>query len=603
LRQKQEHRKDGAPSLGAHGAGFDLAELGAEVTSASSRAQYAAMVALRWHIFVNGLRSRMGFFELGARTVTYFIFGVFGLGLGLMAGEGAYLLASGGMWLFLPSIFWALCLLWQGGPVMLASLQEQFDLGILLRFPVRFSSYYLLYVVFGLADISTILGAVCCLGIWIGVTAARPELFAWTALSLIGFAAFNVLLVRAIFAWIDRWLTQRKTREIVGALFMVLLLSLQLLNPALHQKRHSYPSRTVTPEQARELINESEQQKVEFRVRYEPWLKNADAVQQWLPPGLVARGLREAAGGQTGQALLSLGVLGVWTLAAGGVLARRLRAEYRGENLSSAPSLSKAAETLPSSLPVEAGWRFGGSNPLIPLMEKEARALRRTLPLLWALGAPIFMILLMASLFRGNPAGMGGSFVFALPLYLAFVLMSFTQLFSNNLGAEGAGIQLLFLSPTPIRTVFLAKNLFHGLLFCVDALLVGSLAILRLGWPAREIAAATAAWALFALPCCLAVGNILSLRMPFRIHPGKMTRQRGSQANALCSMALLLAVMGVGAGIFWLGWALEARWLAVLLLLLGAAGAIRIWLRGLRGVDALANQRRDTLLAALMKTE
>jgi len=236
-------------------------------------------------------------------------------------------------------------------------------------------------------------------------------------------------------------------------------------------------------------------------------------------------------------------------------------------------------------------------------MEKEARALRRTLPLLWALGAPLFMVLLMASLFHNNPAGRSVSFSFALPLYVSIALMSFTQLFSNNLGAEGAGVQLLFLSPTPIRTVFLAKNLFHALLFCLDALLVVLLSSLRMGWPAGEMAAATAAWVLFAVPCCLAVGNIFSLRMPFRIHPGKMTRQRGSQANALSNMALLLTVMGVGAGIFGLGWVLDAPWLAVLLLLLAAAAAVWAWLRGLRSVDAIANQRRDALLAALMRTE
>ena len=37
--------------------------------------------------------------------------------------------------------------------------------------------------------------ALCCLGIWVGITVARPELFAWTALALAVFAAFNILLV------------------------------------------------------------------------------------------------------------------------------------------------------------------------------------------------------------------------------------------------------------------------------------------------------------------------------------------------------------------------------------------------------------------------
>ncbi|MFZ1086800.1 MAG: hypothetical protein WAN35_17695 [Terracidiphilus sp.] len=587
---------------GVDGAGFDLAGLSAEVTSASSRAQYAAMGALRWHMFVNGLRSRMGVFELGARTVTYLLFGSFGLGMGVLAGVGAYLLSTSRLWPILPALFWMVSLLWQMGPVMMASFQEQFDLGILLRFPVRFSTYYLLYVVFGLADVSTILGALCCLGIWIGFTVARPEFWAWTALGLIGFAAFNVLLVRAVFAWIDRWLTQRKTREILGAAFMILLLSLQLLNPALRSRSHPRTA-AGNPEQAQEVGAETQRISAELMSRYGAWVKFVFQAQDWTPPGLAARVLRKEVFGHPGQALFTLGVLGLWVLAAGGVLARRLRAEYRGEDLSSAPSRAKAAGGLASTLALDSGWRFGGSSPIIALMEKEARALRRTLPLLWALCAPIFMVLVMSSIIRNSASGWAGSFRLALPLYVAFALMGFTQLFSNNLGAEGAGVQLLFLSPTPIRAVFLAKNLFHALLFCLDALLVGALAIVRLGAQTGLIVAATAAWVLFALPCCLAVGNIFSLRMPFRIHPGRMTRQRGSQANALASMALLLVVMAVGGLAFWLSWALEAPWLAVLLLLLAAVAAIQVWLRGLRSVDAIANQRREALLAVLMKTE
>ena len=568
---------------------------GAGALSASARAQYAAMAALRWHMFVNGLRSKRGAFELGARTVSFVLYAFIGLGLGTIMGAGAYALASGEKWQFLPAVFWVACILWQVGPVMLASFQEQFDLGILLRFPVRFRSYYLLYVVFGLADVSTIIGALCCLGIWVGVTMARPELFAWTALALAAFAAFNILLVRAVFAWIDRWLSQRKTREIVGALFMIFLLSLQLLNPALRQKRHQQP---LTPQDRVENFRR-------MRIEYAPWVKTAYAVQQGLPPGLAARALRQARYRQPVGALASLGVLGLWALAAGSVLARRLRAEYRGENLGSAPkrepSRAKASPVRASLIRREGGWRLGGSSPIAALMEKEARSLLRTLPLLWAIGAPLLMVLVLASLYRSNASG--NSFTYALPLYVAFALMGFTQMFSNNLGAEGAGIQLLFLSPTPIRTVFLAKNLFHFLLFWLDALLVGILTTLRLGWPQGVTVAATAAWVLFALPCCLAVGNIFSLRMPFRIHPGRMTRQRGSQANALSSMLLMLVVMAVGAVVLGLCWLFDTPWMAVPVFLALSGAAVFVWLRGLGNVDRLANQRRDSLLATLMKTE
>ena len=568
---------------------------GAGALSASARAQYAAMAALRWHMFVNGLRSKRGAFELGARTVSFVLYAFMGLALGTMMGAGAFALASDEKWQFLPAVFWVVCILWQVGPVMLASFQEQFDLGILLRFPVRFRSYYLLYVVFGLADVSTIIGALCCLGIWVGVTMARPELFAWTALALAAFAAFNILLVRAVFAWIDRWLSQRKTREIVGALFMIFLLSLQLLNPALHQKRRPQPR---TPQERIENLRRME-------TEFAPWIKTAYAVQQGLPPGLAARALRQAGNRQPVGALASLGVLGLWALAAGSVLARRLKAEYRGENLGSAPrretSRAKTSSVRASLVRREGGWRLGGSSPIAALMEKEARSLMRTLPLLWVIGAPLLMVLVMASIYRSNASG--HPFLYALPFYVAFALMGFTQMFSNNLGAEGAGIQLLFLSPTPIRTVFLAKNLFHFLLFWLDALLVGILTTLRLGWPQGVTVAATAAWVLFALPCCLAVGNIFSLRMPFRIHPGRMTRQRGSQANALSSMLLMLVVMAVGAVVLGLCWLFDTPWMAVPVFLALSGAAVFVWLRGLGNVDRLANQRRDSLLATLMKTE
>jgi ABC-2 type transport system permease protein len=576
-------------------AGVNAVGPGASAFSASARAQYAAMAALRWHMFVNGLRSKGGAFELGARTVSFVLYAFMGLGLGTIMGAGAYALASNEKWQFLPAVFWVACILWQVGPVMLASFQEQFDLGILLRFPVRFRSYYLLYVVFGLADVSTIIGTLCCLGIWVGVTMARPELFAWTALALAAFAAFNILLVRAVFAWIDRWLSQRKTREIVGALFMIFLLSLQLLNPALHQKRHQLPRTSQErAENIRRMVTE-----------YAPWMKTAYAVQQALPPGLAARALQQAGYRQPAGALASLGVLGLWALAAGSMLARRLRAEYRGENLGSAPkrepSRAKTSTVRANLVRREGGWRLGGSSPIAALMEKEARSLMRTLPLLWAIGAPLLMVLVMASLYRSNASG--HPFLFALPFYVAFALMGFTQMFSNNLGAEGAGIQLLFLSPTPIRTVFLAKNLFHFLLFWLDALLVGILTTLRLGWPQGVTVAATAAWVLFALPCCLAVGNIFSLRMPFRIHPGRMTRQRGSQANALSSMLLMLVVMAVGAVVFGLCRLFHTPWMAVPVFLALAGAADFAWLHGLGNVDRLANQRRDSLLATLMKTE
>jgi ABC-2 type transport system permease protein len=592
--------------VGVNGSGMDEeAKLARGLLSAPARAQYAAMARLRWRIFVNGLRSKVGAIELGARTVMNLIYASFGLGMGAGAGVIAYLLVSGEQWKYLPILFWAVCFLWQMVPVMLASFQEQFDLGILLRFPVSFGSYFLLYVVFGLADASTILGGMCCLGIWIGITVARPELYAWTALGLAVFAAFNIMLVRAVFAWIDRWLAQRKTREIVGAVFMVLILSLQLLNPALHQSHHQgHMSRQERAEQTRRAWD-----------KYRPFLKTADRVQRWLPPGLGEQVLEQANNAQPVPALASLGLLGLYVLAVGAALAGRLGAEYRGENLGLAPKGSKTRQSKTAGgqgstvlIQTNVAGREGrgflvGSGPIAAVVEKEVRSLLRTLPLLWALGVPFVMVLILGGIFRNGPSGATSSFRFALPISVAYALLGFTQLFYNNLGAEGAGIQLLFLSPTPIRKVLLAKNLFHSLLFLLDALLAGTLSTLRLGWAGGEMAAATAVWLLFALPCNLAVGNIFSLTMPYRIFPGRIARQRGSQANALFSLFIQLGLLGVGAAVFACCWAVNQVWLAAPVFLLLAVAAFFVWLRVLGNVDAIAGQRKDALIATLMKTE
>jgi ABC-2 type transport system permease protein len=579
------------------------------VLGAQARAQYGALARLRWHMFSNGLRTNKGVLELGARTLAFILYAGMGLGLGAGAGGAAYLVASREEWRFLPVLFWAVFFIWQMVPVLLASFQEQFDLGILLRFPVRFGSYLLLYLVFGLADVSTILGGLCCCGVWVGITAAHPELLLWTTLGLAVFAAFNILLVRAIFAWIDRWLAQRKTREILGAIFMVALLGLQLLNPAIYQKRHQEHRNAL--EQAQEY----QRTKAQLKARYGPWLHTANAVQKWLPPGLAAQALGQAAEQQPGPGLGSLGVLGLYVLAAGGVLTARLKAEYRGESLGTAPSRDKAARmrTKAAASPgnIDAGnisrregaWTPRGSGPVAAVMEKELRVLLRTLPLLYAVGAPLLLVLVFSTIFVRNGGAQGPVFPLALPVCMVYAQLGFTQLFYNNLGAEGAGIQLCFLSPTPIRTVLLGKNLFHSLLFGLVALLAAVLTGLRLGIPDGAVVSATGAWLVFALPSNLAAGNIFSLTMPYRVNPGRLSRQRGSQANALLALLVQMGFLAVGAAAFALSWSLDRQWLATPIFLALAVGAVLAWMRVLGNADAIANQRRDALMATLMKTE
>jgi ABC-2 type transport system permease protein len=564
------------------------------------------MAALRWNMLRNSLRSRKGALELGARTVGLLIYGVVGVALGTGVGFGSYFLVRNAAYM-LPVLFWVLMFLWVSMTILLASFQEQFDLGILLRFPLRFGSYFLLYIVFGLADPATILGCLCSLGFLAGISAARPSLFFWTAISLLIFAVFNILLVRSIFAWIDRWLAQRRTREVLGAVFMICMLSLQLLNPSVWQHRDS--SGKSVNQQAKVVREVSKQIK--------PWVNTINSIQRWFPPGLVAESIGNASKRAPVTALESLAFLGVWVLGAGGILAARLRAEFRGESLGSAPSRKKAAAkaraipatqaytsearaldraTGESRMPTTAG-------SIAAILEKEFRALLRTMPVLYAIGAPVLLMLVFSGAFLQGRGPSGHVFPYALPLCVVYAQLGFIQLFYNNLGAEGAGLQVYFLSPTPFRTVMLGKNVFHIVLFGIVVTVALILTTLRLGPPSLDILITTLAWLCFSLPTNLAIGIIFSIRLPFRVNPGRLARQRGSQGNALLSLGIQLVVTIVSAGVFALGWFLNQQLISAAIFLVLAAGAVYFWMRVLNNCGAMANARRDDLLTTLMKTE
>ena len=566
--------------------GVGVIGAGGGVLGREARTQYAAIARMRWHMFVNGLRSIHGLLDLGATGIAWVLCSMYGLGLGVGLCAAAYSLASHASWQYLPILFWAISILWLMFPVVVASFQEQSDMGILLRFPVHFGSYFLLHLILGLMDGSTIVGLLCCLGVWLGIVMARPDLYLWVALSLSVFAVFNILLVRAVFAWIDRWLAQRKTREILGVVLMLLIVSLLVINSVVNQKRFE-GSKNHKEERAplREALD-----------KYAPLLKTANMVQQWLPPGLGARTLLEATEQKPAAEFASLSMLGVWVVLAGSVLAGRLKAQYRGQNLSWAPRRDNAIGR-------GSGWTLGGSRPFAAIVEKELRSLFRTVPLLWAVSVPLLFVLVIAGVFHHSPSNDMKSFPYAFPLCVAYALLGFTGLFYNSLGAEEAGIQLLFLSPTPIRTVLLAKNLVHSILFALVGFAAGVLSCLRLGVPPFVVLAGTIAWLVFALPCNLAAGIIFSLTMPYRINPGRITRPAGAQANTFPAALIQLGVLGLGVFVFWLCWSLKIPWLPVPIFLAMAVGALFVWMRVLHYSDDNAHQHRDSLIATLRKPE
>jgi ABC-2 type transport system permease protein len=547
--------------------------------------QYAALAFMRLRIFVNTFRSASGAVELGARTVSYIIYSLIGGGLGVGAGFAAYLLTVHGHLRSLAVEFWALLVLWQAISIVLASFMEQFDLSSLLRFPMSFGSFVVLHLVSGVLDVSTVAGGLACLGVLIGIGVARPGLVGIAALALLGFAAFNVLLVRMIFAWLDRWLAQRRSREIVSAIFIVLMLSLQLLNPALHEDKRS---------EGQPAEHKSAQHAPTHKV--DEVVKKIIAVQVWLPPGLATAAITNSADGKAVLEDGSLGLLGLYGLGVAGLLCIRLRAEYRGENLGEAPGRKEKAQR-------DEGWLLPQRGPISAQIERELRVLLRSMTQLYAICVPPIMVVIIASLLRNSASFTHRAFYISLPVCVAYGLLGFTQLMYNNLGAEGKGIQLLFLFPVPLRKILLAKNLFHGVLYLMAATVSGGLAILRTGRPQGSILAMTVAWLAFALPANLAAGNLMSVLMAYRVNLGRLGRQSGSQANALTSMLIQTTLLGMGGAVVALCSVFEKTWLAVPLLLVLALISAGAWILVLRKIDKLAYRRRDVLIAKLARVE
>jgi len=473
--------------------------------------------------------------------------------------------------------------MWQVVPVMLSNAQESVDFNILLRFPVSFRSYTLLYLFFGLFDPSSLLGGMCMLGIWIGVVVASPDLVLWITSALVLFALFNFLLTRMIFAWIERWLAQRKTREILGIVILCVFLSFQLLNPALHSHSGHSVNRPA-------LLHT---------------LKTVEAVQEFFPPGLAGDAVAMAAKGRYLTGLAFLCAVASYSAIAGALLTLRLRADFRGESFGEAPAATvskraSVAHDLPaaagtSSSPRQQGWLDG---PMGAVLIKEIHYLSRSGVMLFGLITPLVLIVAM-----GGPIHMDRDVPihFVFPIAIAYGFLPLTRQFCNSLGTEGAGLQLYFLSPTPFRSVMLAKNLLQAGLFCLELVLVATVAVFRFGTPPSALAIATLCWVLFALPANLAAGNLLSITLAYRMTLTRLSREQGSVGNGLLSLLIQLLIFVAGVAVY-VPLALNHREiLAGPVLLAFAAGSVWLWLRGLAKVDGMANRRRESLMATLVR--
>jgi ABC-2 type transport system permease protein len=550
----------------------------AELTFAPGvREQLAAIARVRWQLFVNSLRTLRGRLELVSHIFITLGFAIGGIG-GLVASTaGAYYVISSGKAEWLAAILWPIFLFWQFFPVVATAFTENFDTSNLLRFPLSYSSFALIRIVYGSLEPATMLSSMWLLGVAIGVGMASPRLFLWAALALLLLAAVNILLARMIFSWVERWLAQRRTREILGVLFLLFIISFQLIGPLMSRYgRRAHPNLQQLAE------------------RILP-------VQRFLPPGTAASAIASAADGDYAIASGTLGILGIYCAAIFWFLHLRLRAQFHGENLSEAPALAESSEERGI---VKVGWKLPGvSGPVAAIFEKEIRYLSRSGPMLFTLIMPLFVLLI----FRLTPSTRGsGSFIrassdMAFPVGAAYALLILTNMVYNNFGSEGAGVQMYFTAPVPIRSVMLAKNLAHSIILALEMILVWIGASLMYKPPSLGTTLATIAGILFALPVNLTVGNLLSISSPKKIDYGTFGRQRASNTTVFASFGVQIVVIGLAAITLVTARNFDRIWLATVLFLVFAALAWIVYSVMLKGIDHMAFDHREEMIIELTR--
>jgi ABC-2 type transport system permease protein len=548
------------------------------IFSRQARGQFAAIAFVRWRLFVNSLRTIRGRLELVSRGFMFFGFATLGLGGSFAMGAGAWYFAAHDHVEMLAVLLWPALLFWQLFPVMASAFTENVDSSNLLRFPLTFPSYFLIRIAYGSLDPATAVGSLWLAGMAIGIGVASPAYFLLALPILLLFAVFNILLGQMIYTWVERWLARRRSREILGVVFLFVMISFQFIGPL---ARH-YGST------ARPILSRVTSQVL--------------PIERLLPPGLAAASLARSLHGEYALALGAFALECAYALAVLWLLNLRLRAQYLGENLSEAVARTAGPA---GKRKIQLGWNIEGvPGSVSAVVEKELRYLLRSGPMLFTLVMPL-VILLIFRFTPGKSDSPGGIFVhasdLAFPVGAAYALLMLTNLIYNSFGPDAAGVQFFFVSPVRFREILLGKNLAAAFVLAAEIALVWLGTCLMYPLPSWDAVLATVTGVFFALLLNLIGGNFLSVFTPKKIDFGTFGRQRASNTTAFASLGIQAAVIGLCSLALLAARAYRHIWVAAIVFVILAAGATVAYFLVLDRMDAIVLKRREAMITELCK--
>ncbi len=557
---------------------------------ASSRRHFATIAWLRWRIFRNALHGKGAVGELISKILSYPLLAIMVLGPAVGSGFAAYYCVNSNQINLLAIPLWIIFLLWQFIGVSTSASGPPFDLTSLIRFPLRYRDYLLIRLLFGLLDPPTLAGVACLIATSIGIGIAEGSLFPFSALALFLYCLCNLFFSRMTYAWIERWLAQRRTRELVTGLILVGSLIIQFVSQYF-QRGGSHNHHSVSP-----------------------WMEQIGtalvAINWCLPPGLTAAAIDH---GHTGNWTVSLAAFSGLILFTAGfffLLHIRLLAQFRGEDLSEAPATrQRAARVHRARLNAVPGNSAHSSSLLPPgiaaCLSKEFRYLLRSGPKLYVLVMPVFVVLLFSmrtsgvSYFMGTHSSIGDMYF---SYGCAYTMLIFVSLLYNSFGSDGSGVQFYFVAPLRIRDVVLAKNMLAAGIFIIEAvaIYIATMAVSRAA--PLDLTIATLAWSAFTLLLSMAVGNVRSIVSPKIIDAGKVRGQNVSGLNSLISLLVVFSSVLLGGTVLVVCHFLHlSPWIAAAgFLILTVFAAMVYWLV-LEKIDAIAARNMESLTTTLGK--
>jgi ABC-2 type transport system permease protein len=561
--------------------------------------QLLAVAWLRWRIFVNSTFRRQPknkrqiaglVFAILLRIVVWPILALMMVGPIVGSGFLAWLAISEGRPQGLAGLLLGIALLWQfvsiNGLSIAASIHS-FDPASLVRFPLRFGRYFVLRSLLGLLTASTIVGSLALLAAALGIGIADASLALPALVAMAVYALMNIYLTRMIGAWMDRWLANRRFREIFSMIMALSFAAIQFMN------LQRAPMRAHGARSGLFLSA----------------MHSSGPYVYWLPPGFAAQAILLAkhplaAFGQFAALLASTALFAA-------VFAIRLKKQFLGEYLSEGVSRRVSQQAAPrvrmpaleaaaQSAPAAAGAVF--SSTVAACLRKDWIVLRSNGTQLIGMMTPLLLVAIF-SMNRAFSSSFSGYF---LPAAIAYTLLGVLGPLYNVFGADGRGAQLYLLAPIRMRDVVVAKNLM-SLAMVVDESGVAWIIICVFSRARIPVSAqvSTALWTVFVVALNLAIGNLRSIQAPRYFVPGQSRQPRGGTPTNRTSGLLVLGVL-FGSMLLQIPVAMassyfELPWLGAWVFLPFAAAAVFAYAFVLRNVEHLILEHRDVFAEELCK--